>query len=57
MATTKIITSVSLAPEEKRALIEMAKAEGKTITGLIATMIRLRAKSKGVSLAPVQGIK
>ena len=52
MATVKVITSISLTPEGKRALVEIAKSEGKSVTAVVEQMIRSRAKSKKISLEP-----
>ena len=50
MATKKIITSVSLTPEGKRALIQIAETEGKSITAVVEQMIRALAKKKGIKM-------
>lgn len=54
MATRKIITSVSLTPEGKQALIEIARSEGKSITAVVEQMIRTRARAKKIALKPVE---
>lgn len=54
MATRKIITSVSLTPEGKQALIDIAKDEGKSITAVIEQLIRNRARAKKIALKPAQ---
>lgn len=50
MPTKKVITSVSLTPEGKRALVEIAESEGVSVTAIVEQMIRAKARAKKISL-------
>jgi hypothetical protein len=54
MPTKKVITSVSLTPEGKRALVQLAESEGVSVTAIVEQMIRAKARSRKISLKPTE---